>query len=137
VRLDSRPSLRRTETKNSNSKGVDTKSPGSIIDEATSALDREFESVVQDTLEKAATGTTIAMAHRLSVVKRADVIFVLEDGKVAESGNHDILMDLGEGTVSCGVSNRPKEKNKRFRSTKPEERKRPACPLWSWTINLF
>jgi ATP-binding cassette subfamily B (MDR/TAP) protein 1 len=67
-----------------------------LLDEATSALDRESEGAVQQALDRAATGrTTIAIAHRLSTVKKADIIFVMDNGKVSESGNHDELMNLG------------------------------------------
>jgi len=52
--------------------------------------------VVQDALDKAARGrTTIAIAHRLSSISKADRIFVLKDGVVAESGTHSALMRLG------------------------------------------
>ncbi len=64
-----------------------------LLDEATSALDSESEKVVQEALDKAAKGrTTIAIAHRLSTISRADQIFVLKDGVVAERGDHHSLM---------------------------------------------
>ncbi|KAK0548355.1 hypothetical protein OC845_003627 [Tilletia horrida] len=67
-----------------------------LLDEATSALDSTSERVVQDALDKAARGrTTIAIAHRLSSISKADRIFVLKDGVVAESGSHGPLMRLG------------------------------------------
>ncbi|GAB7365491.1 hypothetical protein MBLNU230_g6564t1 [Neophaeotheca triangularis] len=67
-----------------------------LLDEATSALDSESEHLVQEALSRAAEGrTTIAVAHRLSTVKGADVIFVVEDGKVLEQGRHAELMARG------------------------------------------
>lgn len=66
-----------------------------ILDEATSALDSETESEVQAALAEAARGrTTIAVAHRLSTIAKADQIIVLEDGHLAEEGDHAALLDL-------------------------------------------
>ncbi|TFK23399.1 multidrug resistance protein 1 [Coprinopsis marcescibilis] len=64
-----------------------------LLDEATSALDTQSEGVVQDALDKAASGrTTITIAHRLSTIKDADIIYVMSAGEVLESGKHEELI---------------------------------------------
>lgn len=66
--------------------------PIMILDEATSALDTESERFVQDALEKMMENrTSLVIAHRLSTIQKADVIVVMERGKIMEKGNHDSL----------------------------------------------
>lgn len=66
-----------------------------ILDEATSALDTESERVVQEALDRLMVGrTSFVVAHRLSTVKNADKILVLEKGNLVESGTHDELLAL-------------------------------------------
>lgn len=67
-----------------------------ILDEATSALDTESERAVQDALERLMAGrTTLVIAHRLSTVRRADQIVVLDRGRLVERGRHPELLELG------------------------------------------
>lgn len=67
--------------------------PVVILDEATSAMDTMSERIVQETLDSAITGrTTIAIAHRLSTVVKADVIFVIRKGQIVEQGTHRQLL---------------------------------------------
>lgn len=64
-----------------------------ILDEATSALDTESEHLVQQALDNLMHGrTTVVIAHRLSTIKNADLICVLQDGKIIEQGTHDQLI---------------------------------------------
>ncbi len=65
-----------------------------ILDEATSAVDNETEAAIQRSMARVARGrTVIAVAHRLSTVRSADMIFALEDGQVMEQGTHDELLE--------------------------------------------
>ncbi|XP_049382382.1 ABC transporter B family member 9-like isoform X5 [Solanum stenotomum] len=72
-----------------------------LLDEATSALDAESERIVQEALEKViAKRTTVVVAHRLTTIRKADLIAVLHDGKLLEQGNHDKLMQDPNGAYS-------------------------------------
>ena len=65
-----------------------------VFDEATSALDSRTEQQIQESLEKLSHNrTTLVIAHRLSTVRNADRIVVMDEGRVKEVGNHDVLMD--------------------------------------------
>ena len=67
-----------------------------VLDEATSALDTASERRIQAALSELVSGrTTIAVAHRLSTIRAADVIHVIDHGSIVESGSHDELLALG------------------------------------------
>ncbi|MBM3178643.1 MAG: ABC transporter ATP-binding protein [Bacteroidetes bacterium] len=65
-----------------------------VLDEATSSLDTESESLIQESLKSLLKGrTTFVIAHRLSTIRQADQILVIEEGKIAERGTHDQLIE--------------------------------------------
>lgn len=65
-----------------------------LMDEPTSAVDLETEKTIQEAMERLSAGRTcVIIAHRLSTVRHADEIFVLKDGRIAESGTHESLME--------------------------------------------
>jgi ATP-binding cassette subfamily B (MDR/TAP) protein 1 len=70
-----------------------------LLDEATSALDTQSERVVQEALNNASASDnriTIAVAHRLSTIKNADMIYVFQRGVIIERGTHEELLALGK-----------------------------------------
>ncbi len=74
-------------------RAVLTDPPILILDEATSSVDNETEAAIQRSLERIVIGrTTIVIAHRLSTVRNADMIYVLQDGQLHESGRHEDLL---------------------------------------------
>ncbi|KAF2538520.1 hypothetical protein F2Q68_00020179 [Brassica cretica] len=76
-----------------------------LLDEATSALDAESERVVQDALDRVMVNrTTIVVAHRLTTIKNADVIAVVNDGVIAERGRHETLMEISGGAYASLVA---------------------------------
>jgi ATP-binding cassette subfamily B protein len=74
-----------------------------VLDEATSAVDNETESAIQRSLEKITQDrTTIAIAHRLSTVRNADRIYVMELGQLVEWGTHEDLLERTDSTPTSG-----------------------------------
>ena len=67
-----------------------------ILDEATSSVDTRTELIIQQAMDQLMHGrTSFIIAHRLSTIKNADVILVLKDGDILESGNHEQLLAKG------------------------------------------
>ena len=70
--------------------------PMLILDEATSSVDTRTELLIQRAMDELTQGrTSFVIAHRLSTIKNADLILVMKDGDVIESGNHETLMERG------------------------------------------
>ncbi|MCM1388219.1 MAG: ABC transporter ATP-binding protein/permease [Bacillus sp. (in: Bacteria)] len=73
-------------------RALSKKDPILVMDDSTSALDMETEHLIQETLEKLHDTTKIIIAHRISAVRNADEILVLQDGGIAERGTHESLL---------------------------------------------
>ena len=84
--------------------------PVLVLDEATSSLDTQTERLVQEALERLSEGrTTIAIAHRLSTVRDADQIVVLDRGRIVEIGTYDELLDRGGRFAELVAGDQPLE----------------------------
>ncbi|KAM0934126.1 putative ABC-type xenobiotic transporter [Dioscorea sansibarensis] len=85
-----------------------------LLDEATSALDVESERVVQQALDRVMKNrTTLMVAHRLSTIQNADVISVLQDGKIIEQGNHSTLVENTDGAYFKLISLQQQQQQQR------------------------
>src|SRR6185436_14765792 len=90
-----------------------------LLDEATSALDVESEQVVQAALERLMVErTVIVIAHRLSTVRNANRIAVMEDGRIVEMGSHDALIAKGGSYARSYAA--------QFSERQPAEESQPA-----------
>ena len=110
-----------------------------LLDEATSALDNESESIVQAALDKAGLGrTTIIVAHRLSTIINANVIYAFDKGKVAESGTHNELMAKKGIYYNLVINQQASTLDKKDEDAKKSE-KEPSnfatSPFWSVNNN--
>ncbi|GKA92457.1 ABC transporter B family member 15-like protein [Tanacetum coccineum] len=103
-----------------------------LLDEATSALDSESERVVQKALDHVVIGrTTIIIAHRLSTIRNVNVISVVQNGEVVESGSHEDLIQLENGIYVSLI--RLQETKKNDEPTRPSP---PGPPLISSTFDV-
>ncbi|KAI7905965.1 P-loop containing nucleoside triphosphate hydrolase protein [Cokeromyces recurvatus] len=92
-----------------------------LLDEATSALDTQSERLVQDALDKAsASRTTIVVAHRLSTISKADMIVVMDQGRIIEQGNHEELLLLNKKYASLVKKQKIKMERDSLVVDKPE-----------------
>nr|XP_043631203.1 ABC transporter B family member 15-like isoform X2 [Erigeron canadensis] len=103
-----------------------------LLDEATSALDSGSERVVQEALDRVAIGrTTIVIAHRLSTIRNADLIMVVQNGQVVESGSHNELIQLEDGCYTSLVRLQETKENVEPLNVTP-----PKPPLISSTFDV-
>ncbi|PPS01080.1 hypothetical protein GOBAR_AA19584 [Gossypium barbadense] len=91
-----------------------------LLDEATSALDAESEKSVQEALDRVMVGrTTVVVAHRLSTIRNADVIAVVQSGKIVETGSHDELISNPNSAYSSLVQLQETASLQRYPSQSP------------------
>ncbi|TKY70039.1 ABC transporter B family member 2 [Spatholobus suberectus] len=98
-----------------------------LLDEATSALDAESEKSVQEALDRVMVGrTTVVVAHRLSTIRNADVIAVVQGGKIVETGNHEELMSNPTGVYASLVQLQEAASLQRLPSVGPSMGRQPS-----------
>jgi ATP-binding cassette subfamily B (MDR/TAP) protein 1 len=91
-----------------------------LLDEATSALDAGSEQVVQEALDRLMVGrTTIVVAHRLSTIRNAESIAVVQEGKIVEKGTHDELITRPDGAYAALVRLQEMAANKDKKDNRP------------------
>lgn len=91
-----------------------------LLDEATSALDAESEKSVQEALDRVMVGrTTVVVAHQLSTIRNADVIAVVQGGKIVETGSHDELISNPNSVYSSLVQLQETASLQRYPSQSP------------------
>ena len=102
-----------------------------IFDEATSHLDTATEKAIQENLRKALAGRTVVLvAHRLSTIRSADLIYVLHKGRVAEQGTHRQLLQMnGKYAALCQAQSDPDEEQPWYRKLGHGDRYRPDSPV--------
>lgn len=96
-----------------------------ILDEATSSVDTRLEKILQEAMHKLLAGrTSFVIAHRLSTIKNADLILVLKEGRIVETGTHTELLEKRDTTNSFTTHNFPHKKS-------------PDCSFAGLVIFLF
>ena len=83
-----------------------------VLDEATSSIDTETEQLIQNAISRVLTGrTAFIIAHRLSTIRQADLIIVVDDGRIVEQGTHGELMAAGGAYAALYEAMRIKEED--------------------------
>ncbi|XP_042492774.1 ABC transporter B family member 15-like [Macadamia integrifolia] len=108
-----------------------------LLDEATSALDSESERIVQEALDKAVVGrTTIVIAHRLSTIHNAEMIAVVQNGHIMESGSHEELIQYENGLYTSLVRHHHHHQQQQTEE-KTKEEESPLTHLSSFPLSKY